>query len=396
MRQEVERPGGEVVEVVARVVPVPLPVVHPVQGVELARQGALRVGPGRDGKDRLRLLRLDGEAGRLADEGVEGLLAAGRVRDGVAVARGEEDGALAAVAEVDLVRPHDPAEVRQRHPLGDRAHEVLDEGLHRRVERLVDAVEGVQDVVDPEVLDRAGHLLEDRVRAEGRGEVDEERVEVREALLVDVLHLVEELVDEEGRRARVLHLEVERARGGEDDPELAEEDRLDDVRRGERRRRQVRGEDEDPGVRPREEVDDVRVEARLHVEDDVVGRELVDRRREAGLLLRAEVRDLLDEVERRRHEAEARVEAVGVPGRQGAGDALVEPEPLAEEVVEVALDRDADRVADRGGPGVEVDENRRGVAGKRQREVRRDGRLPDAALPGGNGNDPLRHRVRRG
>ena len=71
VHQEVEGARGDVVEVVARVVAVPLPVVHPVQGVELARERALGVGPRRGGEDRLRLPRLGDEAGRLANEGVE-------------------------------------------------------------------------------------------------------------------------------------------------------------------------------------------------------------------------------------------------------------------------------------------------------------------------------------
>jgi hypothetical protein len=71
------------------------------------------------------------------------------------------------------------------------------------------------------------------------------------------------------------------------------------------------------------------------------------------------------------------------------GQAVRQRLAAAEEVVEVALDRHVDRVADRGSARVEVDENRPSVTRKREREVDRERRFADAAFAGRDRDDPF-------
>src|SRR5205085_2470901 len=132
----------------------------------------------------------------------------------------------------------------------------------------------------------------------------------------------------------------------EDQPHLPKEDRLDDVRCRERRARKMRREDEDPGVGEGEEVDDVRIESGAHVEDHVVGIERVDGGDQLQFVSGAEVRDLLDEVQRSGDESKIAVLAFRIEVRTEVGDAVVERLVAAEEVIEIALDRRVDGVAD--------------------------------------------------
>jgi len=124
------------------------------------------------------------------------------------------------------------------------------------------------------------------VRAERGREVDEESVEVRKRVLVDVLDLVEHVMDQPAHLRRLGDPFVEGASCREEDPELPEEDRLDDVGRGEGGRGKLGSEDEDPRVGVGEEVDDVGVDPRLQVEDDVGSLQGVDRVRQRRLLVR--------------------------------------------------------------------------------------------------------------
>ena len=65
--------------------------------------------------------------------------------------------------------------------------QILDERLHRGLERIVDAVEEIEDVVDAELVERLLHGARDRMIAEVAGEIVGERVEVRDRRVVDVL-----------------------------------------------------------------------------------------------------------------------------------------------------------------------------------------------------------------
>src|SRR5262249_34096214 len=159
VREEVAGPVREVLEVVARVVGgvARAAVVHALQDVQLERQRAVGVGP----LDHRRYLPpsrlLEVKAQRVPHDPVELQLGGGRLLDGRLRPRLEQDGPALAVRAVDRIRLHDPSEVRHDEPLGDGRREVLDERLHRRLEGLRHAVEEVEDVEDPEVLDRGGH-----------------------------------------------------------------------------------------------------------------------------------------------------------------------------------------------------------------------------------------------
>ena len=108
-----------------------------------------------------------------------------------------------------------------------------------------------------------------------------------------------------------------------------------------------------------------------------------------GLVSGAEVRDLVDKVERAGHESEIAPSPFRVQPIVELGDAPRQGLILAKEVVEVLPDRDVDGIADRRSPRVEVDENRPSVARKSEREVDGERGLSHAAFSGRNGNDSL-------
>src|SRR6185503_2900693 len=100
------------------------------------------------------------------------------------------------------------------------------------------------------------------------------------------------------------------------------------------------------------------------VEDHVVGIERVDRGDQLRFVRGPEVRDLVEQVQRAGDETEVlplvpRIE-LSIELRDAVRQRLV----AAEEVVEVFVDRRVDRVADGGGPGVEIDEDRLTVSRK--------------------------------
>ena len=110
--------------------------------------------------------------------------------------RQEQRRNLVAVRAVDGVAAGDPAEVGYAASRRNVRCQILDEWFHRGLERIVDTVEEIEDVVDAELIQRLLHGARDGVIAEVLGQVVGEGVEVPDRRVVDVFDLVDEVVDQ--------------------------------------------------------------------------------------------------------------------------------------------------------------------------------------------------------
>ncbi len=240
-----------------------------------------------------------------------------------------------------------------------------------------------------EVIQRVHHRPRDGVIAEVLRQIVGECIEILHRGVVDVFNAIDQFVDE----PPVVELVADGGEEGgvfrEDQPQLAEQDGLYDVGSGQRGAWEVGCEDEDSAIREWQEVDDVRVEAGPHVEDDVLGVELIDGGDELRLVCRTEIRDFVDQMKRPGHESEIGKQALTVHARVQHRHATVQRLTAPEEVIEVFGDGNVDGVADRRCAGVEVDQDRLAVTGKRERKVDRERRLTDATLSGRYRDDAL-------
>jgi len=103
---------------------------------------------------------------------------------------------------VHIAGVDDPAEVVDPYLGGDLALKQPHEGLHGRFERLLDAVEEIEDKENSEARDVFGQCAHDRRIAESLEQIGEKGVQVRNAAVVRILDLVEEGVDRRELRRR--------------------------------------------------------------------------------------------------------------------------------------------------------------------------------------------------